>query len=205
MREVRIRGEMIRLGELLKLAGVVGTGGEAKHLLASTEVRVNGELESRRGRQLRAGELVRHALATVFREVDVQDPALAGVSVTVTEVRASPDLRHATVFVEPLGGGHADEVTAENDAVTTIAVTTVSTPAVATGTTWWGCPQKLPHPANGPGDVSHTNEEPQSSIPCSDELRESRAVAPKASATTNNKQMPKPAIIARQLPSTPEE
>ena len=58
MREVPIRGEMIRLGELLKLAGIVGTGGEAKHLLASTEVRVNGELESRRGRQLRSGDEV---------------------------------------------------------------------------------------------------------------------------------------------------
>ena len=58
MRDVAIRGEMIRLGELLKLAGVVGTGGEAKLLLASTEVRVNGELESRRGRQLRAGDEV---------------------------------------------------------------------------------------------------------------------------------------------------
>ena len=58
MREVPIRGEMIRLGELLKLAGVVGTGGEAKHLLASTEVRVNGELEDRRGRQLRSGDEV---------------------------------------------------------------------------------------------------------------------------------------------------
>ncbi len=58
MREVPIRGDMIRLGELLKLAGVVGTGGEAKLLLASTEVRVNGELESRRGRQLRAGDEV---------------------------------------------------------------------------------------------------------------------------------------------------
>jgi ribosome-associated protein len=58
VREVPIRGEMIRLGELLKLAGVVGTGGEAKHLLASTEVRVNGELESRRGRQLRSGDEV---------------------------------------------------------------------------------------------------------------------------------------------------
>ncbi|MBE7217486.1 MAG: 30S ribosome-binding factor RbfA [Caulobacteraceae bacterium] len=63
-------------------------------------------------RQLRAGELVRHALAEMLREVDIQDPAVAGVSVTVTEVRASPDLRHATVFVEPLGGAHADEVTA---------------------------------------------------------------------------------------------
>ena len=58
MREIPIRGEMIRLGELLKLAGVVGTGGEAKLLLASEEVRVNGELESRRGRQLRAGDEV---------------------------------------------------------------------------------------------------------------------------------------------------
>jgi ribosome-associated protein len=58
VREVPIRGEMIRLGELLKLAGVVGTGGEAKLLLASEEVRVNGEPESRRGRQLRAGDEV---------------------------------------------------------------------------------------------------------------------------------------------------
>jgi len=58
VREVPIRGEMIRLGELLKLAGVVGTGGEAKLLLASTEVRVNGELESRRGRQLHSGDEV---------------------------------------------------------------------------------------------------------------------------------------------------
>ncbi|THD74424.1 MAG: 30S ribosome-binding factor RbfA [Phenylobacterium sp.] len=61
-------------------------------------------------RQLRAGELVRHALVAILREADVTDPALVGVSVTVTEVRMSPDLRHATVFVEPLGGGHAPEV-----------------------------------------------------------------------------------------------
>ena len=58
MREIPIRGEMIRLGELLKLAGVVGTGGEAKMLLASVEVRVNGEPETRRGRQLHAGDEV---------------------------------------------------------------------------------------------------------------------------------------------------
>ena len=58
MREIPIRGEMIRLGELLKLAGVVGTGGEAKLLLASEAVRVNGEPESRRGRQLHAGDEV---------------------------------------------------------------------------------------------------------------------------------------------------
>lgn len=61
-------------------------------------------------RQLRAGELVRHALVEIFREEEINDPVLAGVSVTVTEVRVSPDLRHATVFVEPLGGENADEV-----------------------------------------------------------------------------------------------
>jgi ribosome-associated protein len=58
-REIPIRGEVIRLGELLKLAGVVATGGEAKHLLASTEVLVNGEPDNRRGRQLRVGDEVR--------------------------------------------------------------------------------------------------------------------------------------------------
>ena len=61
-------------------------------------------------RQLRAGELVRHALVEIFREEEINDPVLAGVSVTVTEVRVNPDLRHATVFVEPLGGENADEV-----------------------------------------------------------------------------------------------
>jgi ribosome-binding factor A len=61
-------------------------------------------------RQLRAGELIRHALAEVLREAEIQDPAVAGVSVTVTEVRMSPDLKHAVCFVEPLGGGHAQEV-----------------------------------------------------------------------------------------------
>jgi ribosome-binding factor A len=63
-------------------------------------------------RQLRAGELVRHALVEILREEDLQDPALAGVSVTVTEVRMSPDLRHALCFIEPLGGAHAGEVVA---------------------------------------------------------------------------------------------
>jgi len=69
-------------------------------------------------RQLRAGELVRHALVEILRHEDLQDPALVGVSVTVTEVRVSPDLRHAMVFVEPLGGGHADEVVAGLNRVT---------------------------------------------------------------------------------------
>lgn len=56
-------------------------------------------------RQLRAGELIRHALVDILREEDIRDEALAGVSITVTEVRLSPDLKHATCFVEPLGAG----------------------------------------------------------------------------------------------------
>jgi ribosome-binding factor A len=56
-------------------------------------------------RQLRAGELVRHALVEILREEEIHDEALHGISITVTEVRVSPDLRHATVFVEPLGAG----------------------------------------------------------------------------------------------------
>lgn len=56
-------------------------------------------------RQLRAAELIRHALVEVMREEEIHDPALKDVSVTVTEVRLSPDLKHATCFVEPLGAG----------------------------------------------------------------------------------------------------
>jgi ribosome-associated protein len=58
-REVQITGDTIRLGQLLKLAGLVGSGSEAKDLLASEQVLVNGEPEARRGRQLRAGDTVR--------------------------------------------------------------------------------------------------------------------------------------------------
>jgi ribosome-associated protein len=57
-REVPIRGGMIRLGQLLKLAGVVDGGGEAKALLGSATVLVNGEPEARRGRQLHPGDVV---------------------------------------------------------------------------------------------------------------------------------------------------
>ena len=57
-REVQIRGDMIRLGQLLKLAGVVGGGGEAKELLAAETVLVNGEADNRRGRQLHVGDVV---------------------------------------------------------------------------------------------------------------------------------------------------
>ncbi|HEX8469870.1 MAG TPA: 30S ribosome-binding factor RbfA [Brevundimonas sp.] len=65
-------------------------------------------------RQLRASEMIRHALVEVMRENEIRDPALAGVSVTVTEVRLSPDLKHATCFVEPLGAGVATSDTANH-------------------------------------------------------------------------------------------
>lgn len=55
-------------------------------------------------RQLRAGELVRHALVDVLAREDLRDPDLVGVSITIGEVRASPDLKHMTAFVAPLGG-----------------------------------------------------------------------------------------------------
>jgi ribosome-binding factor A len=63
-------------------------------------------------RQLRVGEEVRHALAQAFERGEVRDPALVGRSMTVTEVRISPDLKNATAFVMPLGGGEAEEAVA---------------------------------------------------------------------------------------------
>ena len=58
MREVQIEGDVIRLGQLLKVAGIVDSGGEAKELIANGGVTVNGETETRRGRQLHAGDLL---------------------------------------------------------------------------------------------------------------------------------------------------
>lgn len=55
-------------------------------------------------RQLRVGEEIRHALAWIVERGEIRDPRLAGVPITVTEVRLGPDLRNATVFVIPLGG-----------------------------------------------------------------------------------------------------
>jgi ribosome-binding factor A len=60
-------------------------------------------------RQLRVGEEVRHALARILGRAELRDPALSGVTLTVTEVRMSPDLKHAIAFVMPLGGAHAPE------------------------------------------------------------------------------------------------
>lgn len=62
-------------------------------------------------RQLRVGEVVRHALAAAMERAHFRDPVLAESAVTVTEVRMSPDLRHATAFIVPFGqGGDAAEL-----------------------------------------------------------------------------------------------
>ena len=64
-------------------------------------------------RQLRAGELVRHALVDILAREELRDPALQGVTITIGEVRASPDLKHATVFCSPLVGSDDAESVAE--------------------------------------------------------------------------------------------
>jgi len=61
-------------------------------------------------RQLRVGEVLRHALAQILMRGETRDPDLEGVSVTVTQVIPSGDMRHATAFVEPLGGRNASAV-----------------------------------------------------------------------------------------------
>jgi ribosome-associated protein len=58
-RDIPILGDTIRLGQLLKLAGVVDSGSEVKALLGSEPALVNGEPDSRRGRQLHRGDVVR--------------------------------------------------------------------------------------------------------------------------------------------------
>jgi ribosome-binding factor A len=59
-------------------------------------------------RALRVGELIRHALAEILQRGEVHDPDLEGMVVTVPEVRMTPDLRQATVYVMPLGGRGGD-------------------------------------------------------------------------------------------------
>ena len=65
MDDFHARDGMIRLGQLLKAAGLVDTGGEAKLVLADEQVTVNGEIETRRGRQLHAGDVVMLGEASV--------------------------------------------------------------------------------------------------------------------------------------------
>ncbi len=63
-------------------------------------------------RQLRVGEMLRHALSDILRENEIRDSELDGVSVTITQVKPSPDMRYATVFCEPLGGKNAKAIVA---------------------------------------------------------------------------------------------
>lgn len=63
-------------------------------------------------RQLRVGEELRHALARILGRGELRDPALVDLSLTVTEVRVSPDLKNATAFIVPLGGGGLDAAVA---------------------------------------------------------------------------------------------
>jgi ribosome-associated protein len=72
-RQIQIRGDTIRLGQLLKLADVVDSGGEARDLLEYEEVLVNGERETRRGRQLHPGDVVA-VTDTVLEIVPIDTP-----------------------------------------------------------------------------------------------------------------------------------
>ncbi len=76
----------------------------------------SGSLEPSQ-RQLRAGELIRHALVDILAREDFRDPALASVSVTIGEVRCSPDLKHARVFCSPLGSDKNEDSRALTDAL----------------------------------------------------------------------------------------
>ena len=73
-------------------------------------VRDNGKAPSQR--QLKVGELIRHALAEILNRGEISDEVLDRHSLTVPEVRMTPDLKLATAYVMPLGGGDADEVVA---------------------------------------------------------------------------------------------
>ncbi len=68
-----LRGEYVTLGQLLKLAGIVGTGGEAKLFLTDRAVKVNSESEQRRGRKLRSGDLIEISKGTTIRIISGTD------------------------------------------------------------------------------------------------------------------------------------
>ena len=93
-----------------------------------------GRAKSTSQRQLRVAEEVRHVLAHVIGRDELHDPALAGVPITVSEVRISPDLGTRPLFVSPLGGGDAGPL------VSSVACGAVSAPTYC--------------PGNGPSDMS---------------------------------------------------
>jgi ribosome-binding factor A len=83
--------------------------GRQRSPLGAGTVGVEGKTSQR---QLRVGEELRHALARILRDGECRDPVLENASITVTEVRMSPDLRNAAAFVIPLAGTNATEVVA---------------------------------------------------------------------------------------------
>jgi len=74
---------------------------------------MDNRISKKRGpsqRQLRAGEVIRHVLVEILHRENLREPELRGVSITVSEVRISPDLKQACVYAAPLGGGQQSEV-----------------------------------------------------------------------------------------------
>jgi ribosome-binding factor A len=82
---------------------------DAQKIAAISEMKVKRSVGQR---SLRVGEELRHALSGILYRGECHDPALREASIAVTEVRFSPDLRNATVFVMPLGGVNAPEIVA---------------------------------------------------------------------------------------------
>jgi len=75
-------------------------------------VRRNEQSSGPSQRQLKVGETIRHALAEIFARGEILDEVLQRHSLTVPEVRMTPDLRLATIYVLPLGGSEAEETVA---------------------------------------------------------------------------------------------
>jgi ribosome-binding factor A len=100
----------------MKMDARVKPGHDASHIEDSTMPRHQRGKPSSSGpaggtqRQLRVGELVRHAVAEILAQGGVHDDTLSGHIITVPEVRMSPDLKLATIYVMPLGGRDTDAV-----------------------------------------------------------------------------------------------
>jgi ribosome-binding factor A len=91
------------------------SGGDGATLALSIQTMPHHAREPAKGptqRSLRAGEVVRHALAEILARGEIHDPVIAAHLITVAEVRMSPDLRMATVYILPLGGHDAAVVLA---------------------------------------------------------------------------------------------
>ncbi len=81
--------------------------------MGSSKPSGNSERRAKRGpsqRQLRVAENLRHELSQIFTRIDIRDEDLLDVIITVSEIRTSPDMRQATVYVMPLGGKNKDIV-----------------------------------------------------------------------------------------------